>query len=147
MWSLLAQRNKGARGQGGKGGQRGRCTQKGQMVIRNHKARHDGSSRTAEEQGNFCSERQWKREGRERVEGVGRQERGEGGEGAEVATKPQTLSKASKPATNQAGRQSGKAVRKPLSLAVSDTRCPGLELELVPGARCRCRCQCRVRVS
>lgn len=106
MWSLLAQRGKAGIGEWQ--GESGR--QKGQMVIRNHKARHDGSSRTAEEQGNFCSKR-------ERNKGRGRQ------------PPNRRTSQASHQAGRQAkARQGSQAVGKPLSLAVSDThtRCPKL---------------------
>lgn len=73
-----------------------------------------------------------------------RKGRGRGGSrGSHLTADPQPSQH--KQPTRQA-RQSGKAVGKPVSLAVSDTHgAPGWSWCRVTGAGCRC--QCRVRVS
>lgn len=94
------------------------------MVIRNHKARHDGSSRTAEEQGNFCSKRETNKGG-EGEKGAGDNA---GGERRQPPNRRPSAKLAQ--ASHQAGRQvkarqGSQAVGKPLSLAVSDTHTRG----------------------
>lgn len=101
MWSLLAQRGKAGIGEWQ--GESGR--QKGQMVIRNHKARHDGSSRTAEEQGNFCSERE------RGTRGGGEKGAGDNAGGERRQPPNRRTSQASHQAGRQAKARQGKAVR------------------------------------